>query len=175
VVEYLRTHRLEVVKRIPTGGGLGGGSSDAAVLLRHLRDMCLPAMRDDELASLGTEIGADVPFFVYDLPGSNVECIGEIIEPFAETPLPLTLTTPPIHCDTGKVFRRFRQTYARTLDADAGRTWLTIPSTELLEALTPTEANDLLQPALDLCPQLAKYHDGRHFFSGSGSTFFSLS
>jgi 4-diphosphocytidyl-2-C-methyl-D-erythritol kinase len=72
--------RLQLRKRLPTGGGLGGGSSDAATVLRvlnHLWDTGLPVAR---LAELGLTLGADVPVFVY---GSSAwgEGRGERLEP----------------------------------------------------------------------------------------------
>jgi 4-diphosphocytidyl-2-C-methyl-D-erythritol kinase len=59
---------IQVRKRIPTGSGLGGGSSNAASVLRGLRDLYLPEMNDGMLAGLGEQLGADVPFFIYNRP-----------------------------------------------------------------------------------------------------------
>jgi 4-diphosphocytidyl-2-C-methyl-D-erythritol kinase len=55
---------LQVRKRIPLGGGLGGGSSDAATVLLALNDLWSTGLSLDELARLGLELGADVPLFV---------------------------------------------------------------------------------------------------------------
>jgi 4-diphosphocytidyl-2-C-methyl-D-erythritol kinase len=55
---------LRVTKRIPMGGGLGGGSSDAATVLVALNQLWKCGMNDDDLAAIGVKLGADVPVFV---------------------------------------------------------------------------------------------------------------
>jgi 4-diphosphocytidyl-2-C-methyl-D-erythritol kinase len=56
--------RMRLVKNIPVGGGLGGGSSDAACVLTALRRLYRTETSDEDLMMLGSTIGADVPFFV---------------------------------------------------------------------------------------------------------------
>ncbi len=55
---------ISVEKRIPLGGGFGGGSSDAATVLVALNRLCQASLSEDRLAALGWELGADVPVFV---------------------------------------------------------------------------------------------------------------
>lgn len=55
---------IDITKRIPVAGGLGGGSADAAAVLLGARDCLDMSMSDDELSELGATIGSDVPFFV---------------------------------------------------------------------------------------------------------------
>ncbi|MBI5083513.1 MAG: 4-(cytidine 5'-diphospho)-2-C-methyl-D-erythritol kinase [Acidobacteria bacterium] len=89
--------RMKLAKRIPMGGGLGGGSSDAAAVLLALpaltgRDTPLP-----ELMRLGAQLGSDVPFF---LVGGTALGIGrgEEIYPLPEAlPKPVLVLAPPIH------------------------------------------------------------------------------
>ncbi|MEW9094487.1 MAG: 4-(cytidine 5'-diphospho)-2-C-methyl-D-erythritol kinase [Clostridiaceae bacterium] len=71
---------IYIEKNIPTEAGLGGGSSNAATVLKVMRDMFKPQINDEELAMLGEKLGADVPFFIY---GGTALCegIGEIITP----------------------------------------------------------------------------------------------
>lgn len=57
--------RIRVEKRIPVASGLGGGSSDAAAVLRLLNRLHALGLSSEELASVGTSVGSDVPFFVY--------------------------------------------------------------------------------------------------------------
>ena len=67
-------------KGIPTGAGLGGGSSDAAVLLRYLNDRASQALDAKTLNALALHVGADVPFFLQDCP-CRVRGTGDILEP----------------------------------------------------------------------------------------------
>ncbi len=71
---------ISVVKRIPLGAGLGGGSSDAGAVLVGLRRMWALNMSEGRLAELGLELGADVPLFVRVRP-AWAEGIGERLSP----------------------------------------------------------------------------------------------
>ena len=72
--------RIHLVKRIPAGAGLGGGSSDAAAVLRGLVELYGLTPPDGQLAELAASLGADVPFFLH---GGTARCrgIGERVEP----------------------------------------------------------------------------------------------
>ena len=67
---------IELIKRIPVGAGLGGGSSDAAAVIRLLNSIWAAGLSDDELSSIGAEVGADVPFFLTAAEGAAV-CSGK--------------------------------------------------------------------------------------------------
>ena len=71
---------LRVLKRIPQGGGLGGGSSDAATTLLALNELWGCGLSREELAALGTPLGADVPVFIGGLSAWG-EGIGERLTP----------------------------------------------------------------------------------------------
>ena len=73
---------ISVEKRIPTGGGFGGGSSDAATVLVALNQLWGAGLDEDALAALGLQLGADVPVFVR---GRNAwaEGVGEALTPIA--------------------------------------------------------------------------------------------
>ncbi len=81
---------IDLQKNIPSGAGLGGGSSDAAAVLRAVNEMASLQLPEEELATVGAAIGSDVPFFVYNRP---CDCggRGEIVTPVAETVLSLKL------------------------------------------------------------------------------------
>lgn len=68
-----------LLKKIPSGAGLGGGSSDAAFMLRLLNDSFNLGATKDELANLAVQLGADCPFFIYNQP-VFASGIGEIFE-----------------------------------------------------------------------------------------------
>jgi 4-diphosphocytidyl-2-C-methyl-D-erythritol kinase len=98
---------VTLTKRIPMGGGLGGGSSNAATMLKWLNDEAGDAaLAPDELLSLGAAIGADVPFFLMNAP-AWAGGIGEKLEP-ADVDLSdkiLVIACPAIHVDTPWAFR----------------------------------------------------------------------
>lgn len=97
---------IEVEKVVPVGAGLGGGSSDAATVLRALSEHFANAIARSDLADLALSLGADVPFFLDPRP-AWVTGIGEGIEPF-DVPLPaldLVLVTPSPGLPTAEVFR----------------------------------------------------------------------
>ena len=74
---------LDLEKHIPSGAGLGGGSSDAAAVLRAINEMAALHLPEAELAAVGATIGSDIPFFVYD---RTCDCRGrgEIVEPVGD-------------------------------------------------------------------------------------------
>lgn len=94
---------IRVEKRIPTGGGLGGGSSDAATVLMALNrlwDLNLPS---DALQKIGLTLGADVPFFLFG-QSAFARGIGEILTPLALPPQWYVLVRPNVHVATPAVF-----------------------------------------------------------------------
>lgn len=92
-----RTARVTVAKRIPPGAGLGGGSADAAAILRWA------GYADTQGAA---QLGADVPFCLVG-GRARVQGIGELIEPLEHVPRTLTLLIPPFGCSTPAVYRRW--------------------------------------------------------------------
>ncbi|HET9469916.1 MAG TPA: 4-(cytidine 5'-diphospho)-2-C-methyl-D-erythritol kinase [Usitatibacter sp.] len=94
---------IEVEKRIPMGGGLGGGSSDAATVLLALDRLWGTRVPAAELRSLGESLGADVPFFLFGKP-AWVEGIGERISPLAVPPRWYAVLEPPEPVPTAAIF-----------------------------------------------------------------------
>ena len=76
---------IELDKRIPVAAGLGGGSSDAAAVLRGLARLWRLDLADDALAALGAELGSDVPFFIY-AGTALAEGRGERVTPLPDAP-----------------------------------------------------------------------------------------
>ncbi len=93
-----------VEKRIPVGGGFGGGSSDAATVLVALNQLWGLDFDWDRLAGLGLRLGADVPVFVR---GDNAwaEGVGEILTPIRLPHACYVLADPGIHVPTGELFQ----------------------------------------------------------------------
>jgi len=99
----LRGVEISIGKNIPMGGGLGGGSSDAAtalIALNRLWNLGLPQRR---LAELGLKLGADVPFFLF---GGNAlaEGIGEQLEAVVLPPAWYVVLVPPVSVRTQEIF-----------------------------------------------------------------------
>jgi 4-diphosphocytidyl-2-C-methyl-D-erythritol kinase len=95
---------LEVRKRIPAGGGLGGGSSDAATALLALNELWQCRLPLPELARVGLQLGADVPVFVQ---GSSAwgEGLGERLTPVALAPRWYVIIHPGVAVSTRDVFQ----------------------------------------------------------------------
>ena len=145
-----RRAQVTLYKRIPAGGGLGGGSADAAAVLRWA------GCHDTELAA---RLGADVPFCLVG-GRAQVGGIGEVVRPLPFGELggqPFTLLTPPFGVSTPAVYRAWDAMGQR---AEAG-------------------PNDLEAAALVVEPRLAVWRDRlwqasgvRPALAGSGSTWF---
>ena len=94
--------RLE--KKLPMGGGLGGGSSDAATTLLALNQLWQLGLSTDELAAMGLSLGADVPVFVRG-EAAFAEGVGELLTPVPQLAEPWYLVIcPQVHVNTAKIF-----------------------------------------------------------------------
>jgi len=172
---FFKHYKVVVTKRIPTQAGLGGGSSDAGAFLRLINSLSQNPLTTEALATIGSRIGADVPFFVYNYPSANVSGFGEIVKPFLEPLLPLEVYTPNIACDTAKVYATYHQYLLRTIDKCSFLGWEQIDSRTLLELIgDPIVLNDLYPSALATYPKLEEEKKEGWFFSGSGSSFFRI-
>ena len=95
---------IKLTKFIPVAAGLGGGSSDAACVLKALNQTWSCPLSVRELAALALGLGADVPFFLTEKP-CIVRGIGEILEPIEKWPeLWYIIVTPPIRVSTAWVY-----------------------------------------------------------------------
>ena len=94
---------ISLEKRIPMGGGLGGGSSDAATTLLALNKLWKLGLSRERLMQLGLVLGADVPVFVY---GENAfaEGVGEQLQTFALPEAWYVVLFPPVQVPTAQVF-----------------------------------------------------------------------
>lgn len=163
-------------KRIPMGGGLGGGSSNAAAMLRYL------SMRDssltDRLSALALQLGADVPFFLDPVP-TWVEGVGERRRPLAFSPSEMDLhflvVLLPKPLATPEVFSSFRDRQLPFSSPSPG------PLTERLSSYLRGAANDLEPVASELYPlvgeviaQLRRRGPLLAAMTGTGSTCYAV-
>jgi 4-diphosphocytidyl-2-C-methyl-D-erythritol kinase len=182
---------MRVSKRIPVGGGLGGGSSDAAAALVGLVRLFGLAIAPTRLRELSTKLGSDVAFFIDEHSGGDrtparpaiVTGFGEHIRRIERVAAAVLLIFPPFGCPTGPVYAGFdRQPHppidparVESLLAAAARDGR-VPADELF--------NDLLAPARAVEPRLpglmdgldavARRHGARVHMTGSGSTLFAI-
>jgi 4-diphosphocytidyl-2-C-methyl-D-erythritol kinase len=163
--------QLRLRKRTPVGGGLGGGSSDAAAMLRacnQLFDLDLDAAA---LCHVAASVGSDVPFLVQG-GSAIVGGFGEHVEPCDLLPaFHAVLILPAYGCPTGAVYGRYDASGAGVLDESGVRA--------VVEGNTPF--NDLAEPALDEAPELRALSSAIEatiardlHVSGSGSTLFVI-
>jgi len=95
---------LWVRKAIPCGGGLGGGSSDAATVLVALNELWGTGLSSDALARLGLELGADVPVFVRGR-SAWAEGVGDDLQPLELPPRWFAVIRPDVAISTAEVFQ----------------------------------------------------------------------
>lgn len=142
-----RTADVRLVKRIPAGAGLGGGSADAAAILRWAQFTDLDAAAD---------LGADVPFCTVG-GRARVTGIGQSVEPLPFVEHAYTLLTPSLGCSTPAVYRAWDQLGGRAADGPND-----------LEPAALAVEPDLARWR----DELAEATGARPVLAGSGSTWF---
>lgn len=177
---------IRLRKAIPAGAGLGGGSSDAAAVLRGLAGLSGLDLAPGDLARWALELGADVPYFLDPRP-AWVTGIGERIEPVEGVPaLAVVLVNPGKTLATAEVYRMAdqlggaltRNTPGSTMRAFSG---LARESRDVASALRDLLINDLEPAARKLCPPVARIADrldrlgaSAVSMTGSGATMFGV-
>lgn len=175
---------VHLEKNIPYGAGLGGGSSDAAALLRYLNNTARSAgadhLQDTELMSLAATLGADVPFFCINRP-AMVSGIGDVIvptvSPFAG--IHLVLVCPRIHVNTAWAFATWDEKNGKKL---TDRSLTNTPGNDTSRFVRGIHVqNDLCPIIFEIYPELreivVRLYDLKAdaaSMSGSGSSIFGL-
>lgn len=166
--------KIHLHKAIPTGAGLGGGSSDAAFSLKILNEKFSLSLTNEQLKSYALQLGSDGPFFLYNKP-----CLatgrGEQLEPvnIDLSSYKILLVNPGIHINTSWAFSKIK---------------ITSPQKSIKEIITqPVEIwehqllNDFEKPVFENYPEIKKiketlYNCGAIYasLSGSGSTVYGI-
>jgi 4-diphosphocytidyl-2-C-methyl-D-erythritol kinase len=94
---------IRLIKRLPMGGGLGGGSSDAATVLMVLNRLWGLGLSRAVLQGLGLQLGADVPVFVYG-QSAFAEGVGEVLQPMVLPPAAYVVLSPAVAVSTAAIF-----------------------------------------------------------------------
>lgn len=171
--EFFKSHQIKLIKNIPCGAGLGGGSSDAGAFLRLAIDELNLKISSLNLMKIAASIGSDVPFFASDLQSANVSGVGDIIEPFDDDIPKLNLILSNLFCSTPVVYAKFDELHEQNLakfNPVLSRKLLNLTSKEILSSYKNTELNDLLQACMAAYDKFYILDD--EFLSGSGSAKF---
>ncbi len=171
---------IEIIKRIPPGGGLGGGSSNAATILNALNKYYNTPFSNQELMEMGLELGADVPFFINGEP-AIAQGVGEKLEKVSNLKsYHLVLCDPGVSANTAKVYKNidFRLTSKRNYTKNTG---LNVPLMGQKFDVTDQMHNDLEESACRLYPkiketkeEMASLLQRKVYMTGSGSSLFTL-
>jgi 4-diphosphocytidyl-2-C-methyl-D-erythritol kinase len=171
---------VELRKKIPAGGGLGGGSSNAAVALIGLARLWNLETERHALVEIGAQLGADVPFF---LVGGTALGTGRgtDIHPLADLPQKyLLVITPDIHVSTAEAYKSL---HAPALTKPLSPVNLTVSrvQAEISSSLHALLENDFERVVYRLYPEIERARSslvaagaGKALLSGSGSSVFGL-
>ncbi|NWG85932.1 MAG: 4-(cytidine 5'-diphospho)-2-C-methyl-D-erythritol kinase [Hydrogenophilaceae bacterium] len=155
---------IRLDKRLPMGGGLGGGSSDAATVLLALNRLWGLDLPRIELQALGLELGADVPVFVFGR-SAFAEGVGEQLQAVNLEPASYVVLVPPVHVSTPAIFAHPALTR-------------NTPAVRMRVFSTGFGHNDLEPVVCDLYPQVAEHlawlrQFGDARMTGSGACVFA--
>lgn len=171
-----RGARITLIKNIPVGAGLGGGSSDAACVLAALNELWAANLPSEELSAMAAALGSDVPLFLGP-PASRISGRGEEIAPASIRSFAAILASPPVHSSTAAVYLAYD---------DMSPAPLAGADLSAFEKLPPSQwdallRNDLYAPAGRACPAIVEWANrlsdqlGRAVhMTGSGSSLFVL-
>jgi 4-diphosphocytidyl-2-C-methyl-D-erythritol kinase len=169
---------IDLQKRIPAGAGLGGGSSNAASVLRALPRLLGLDIPEDEVQEIAAMLGSDVPFFLHD-GSAQAGGRGEILEYFPYScPWWIVLVIPDVHVSTAWAYARLRlRIHPELQDL---RTAL-LRAEDHADALDFVMHNDLEDPVLEAYPVIGRIKERLReggargvLMSGSGSAVFGV-
>ena len=156
--------QIDIEKRLPMGGGLGGGSSDAATVLLALNHLWRTGVPRRRLQEIGLSLGADVPVFIF---GENAfaEGVGEALRPVQVPPAWYVVLEPPVQVPTALIFKA----------PDLKRDTPPVPASDWRPGFG---GNDLQAVAVRQFPDVARHLDwlaqfGAARMTGSGACVFA--
>jgi 4-diphosphocytidyl-2-C-methyl-D-erythritol kinase len=159
---------ISIVKRIPTGGGLGGGSSDAATTLVALNQLWNTNLSQSKLMQLGLKLGADVPIFI-NAKSAWAEGVGEILSPIKTPNNYYLVVFINQHTSTQEIFSHQALTMSKVIKKVSDFSKLTNTHNDcLLAAISQTDEIRLALEQIETCPKLIN----KARMSGTGSCVF---
>lgn len=168
--------KIGVVKNIPVGAGLGGGSSDAATVLMGLNDIYSAGLKEEELIGLASQLGSDVPFFILKGP-ALASGRGEVLKRAVVPGFNYILVNPGIHVSTAWVYGNLDLTKK---SEDNNLTYSEEALTEPI-GVKGLLVNDLESVTIKRHPEIIAIKDALieagalcSLMSGSGSTVFGV-
>jgi 4-diphosphocytidyl-2-C-methyl-D-erythritol kinase len=180
-----RHFKFKLIKQVPHGAGLGGGSSNGAIALKAVNEICGSPLELEDMTALSAHMGSDCPLFLTGRPvimsgrGEHVDFVEESAEDVIRS-LKLLIFKPAFSINTGWAYKRMRESgkyYVTEKSArDMLKKWLDSPSIETLPLF-----NNMQPPAFSKFPALeavlefvrAKYAVPA-IMSGSGSACFAI-
>ncbi|MDT8318848.1 MAG: 4-(cytidine 5'-diphospho)-2-C-methyl-D-erythritol kinase [bacterium] len=168
---------IHIEKNIPMGGGLGGGSADAATVLKGLNSLTGDRATMGELMEIGLSLGADVPFFLFEGGAARAGGVGEVLSPIEDLPeLWMVLINPGVHVQTAAIFGRLNLGLTKNT-----KNHKIIRFNRDICQVVSLLHNDLESVTFNIYPEVEKAKDllYRHgaagaLMSGSGSTVFGI-
>ncbi len=168
--------RIQITKAIPVGGGLGGGSSDAAATLVGLNNLFHLGCRRSELRLMAASLGADLPFFIYGHP-ARARGIGEQLTPVRSFPrLWIVIVYPGFPVSSRWVYQHLNSKLTKAIENTTLKFSLEDP-----QRLKRLLVNDLEKVTIRRYPEIALIkHKLREegaaavLMSGSGSSVFGI-
>lgn len=155
---------IDIEKHLPMGGGLGGGSSDAATTLVALNDLWQLGLSRERLMALGLRLGADVPIFIFG-HSAWAEGVGEVLEKIEIPEQWVVVLKPECHVDTKEIF------LSKDLTRDS-------KSIRIADFITGQHKNDCLDVVRRLYPSvddalsdLSEFSEAR--LTGTGACVFA--
>lgn len=165
-------YNIKVVKKIPFGSGLGGGSSDAASVINYILKQNKNIQLD--LRDIAIELGSDIPFFLSRYDFARVRKIGEYVAPIYNWKPKVKLHFFPLACSTTKIFNSLEEdvNYISKVNVDH-----IIKALTFKQHFTNVVYNDLTKYIIQNYKELYdvyKKYPKTSFFTGSGPTIVTL-
>ena len=176
---FKNKYRVYIHKNIPMQAGLGGGSGNAATMIKYVNDALKLGASNEEMIDIAAHLGADIPFFIEGVP-ARCRGIGEKVEPIEiKNNYQVLIVKPASGCSTKEVFAISDKKPYPQVDIESVLKALKEGDDDLLASVM---GNSLEESAIQLVPEIQVIKDKLKelgfklvVMSGSGSTVFALS